>query len=365
MSGRSSALFVASVLMFIISFVSPLHAQNPTDVVGPYLIEPLSQPRKWIGAASASLYSASLGRTDYFAFAGGDTGSNSKTCADWLTNTIDVYVANMGINPKLKCKGLIGCATLSVARSYVSAVGVTFPPPPIPVTRRVGYLIFAGGLQCENNNRKASAVVDIVSLDTLQLIASVGNLPSGPRNYIASSSLCKWDKVAKSYLCIAFFAGGQLGGNTYTTAIDVLDLNANPPVWKMSQTMTVARAFLASASFTDSMLFAGGKSESGLAPPTIVTAYNQVDYFFDGQILGVQQNLSKPRFDLSGAGVTVRIADSECVNCTCRTLVICNVLCAVTTTPSSLAELTRTATFATTSTFGPCKETLRRLQPRP
>ena len=75
------------------------------------------------------------------------------------------------------------------------------------------------------------------------------------------------------------------------------------------QRMTMARAFLASASFKDSMLFAGGKYEYGsIVTPTVV-ALNQVDFFYllpgsNGTIFPVQ-NLTTPRFDLSGTGLSV------------------------------------------------------------
>jgi hypothetical protein len=100
---------------------------------------------------------------------------------------------------------------------------------------------------------------------------------------------------------LAFFAGGQGPSNSYTSNIDVLDLNPTTPVFIDSKKMTVARAFLASAGFQDTMLFAGGKFETG----KIVNALGQVDYFYSGVIIDTQQNLSVPRFDLAGAGLSL------------------------------------------------------------
>jgi hypothetical protein len=156
---------------------------------------------------------------------------------------------------------------------------------------------------------------------------------SSARNYIASSSLCKLIKGTQNYNCVAFFAGGQEQGNTYvarvrsvhfcntlfrySSTIDVLDLNPVVPVFQSTKQMTTARAFLASASFVDSMLFAGGKFESGLVPPIITTVVGQVDYFDNGVIVP-SQNLSKPRWELSGAGLIVRVADQ--IECAYHTL---------------------------------------------
>lgn len=116
------------------------------------------------------------------------------------------------------------------------------------------------------------------------------------------------------YSCLAFFAGGQGPDNTYTNLIDVLDLNPDIPVFIASQQMTVARAFLASASFQDSMLFAGGKNESGVIKPIIVTALGQVDYFLfsgdQGQIVDTKMLLSSPRFDLAATGLSAIYSDT-------------------------------------------------------
>jgi hypothetical protein len=139
-------------------------------------------------------------------------------------------------------------------------------------------------------------------------------LPSGPRNYIAASSICKWISKQLQYSCLAFFAGGQGASNTYTSSIDVLDLNPDIPVFLSSKQMTVARAFLASASFQDSMLFAGGKNESGLIKPVTITALGQVDYFLfsgnQGLIVNTGMQLSLPRFDLAAAGLSVIYSDT-------------------------------------------------------
>ncbi len=106
----------------------------------------------------------------------------------------------------------------------------------------------------------------------------------------------------------------------YTNVIDILDLSPDTPQFlQQGQQMTVARAFLASVSFQDSMLFGGGKSEVGIQTP-VVTAYGQVDYFLftgsgsNGSIVDTQQNLSTPRFDLSGAGLSVLQQDATYAN---------------------------------------------------
>ncbi len=62
------------------------------------------------------------------------------------------------------------------------------------------------------------------------------------------------------------------------------------------------------------MLFAGGKFESGLVKPIITTVVGQVDYF-NNDVIVPTQNLSKPRWELSGAGLVVRVADQiECAH---------------------------------------------------
>ena len=86
----------------------------------------------------------------------------------------------------------------------------------------------------------------------------------------------------------------------------MLDFNADPPVWLTSLTMTLARSHLASVSFLDSILFAGGKNETDLVNP-IVYPNDQVEYFFDGTIVDTNQRLSVPRFDLSGAGLSMLV----------------------------------------------------------
>ena len=75
--------------------------------------------------------------------------------------------------------------------------------------------------------------------------------------------------------------------------------------------MTLARSHLASVSFADSMLFAGGKNETGRYPSIIVNTNDQVDYFLlagsNGTIVDTNQRLSLPRFDLSGAGLSMLV----------------------------------------------------------
>jgi hypothetical protein len=91
----------------------------------------------------------------------------------------------------------------------------------------------------------------------------------------------------------------------YANAIDLLDLNADPPQWLPSQTMTVARASLTSAAFQDSVLFAGGKNETG----SIIQPSDIVNYFLfsgsNGTIVDTNQRLSVPRYDLTGAGLSI------------------------------------------------------------
>ena len=57
------------------------------------------------------------------------------------------------------------------------------------------------------------------------------------------------------------------------------------------------------------MLFAGGKNETGR--PIIVNTNDQVDYFLltgsNGTIVDTNQRLSLPRFDLSGAGLSMLV----------------------------------------------------------
>ncbi len=219
-------------------------AQTPPLVVGPSLLDPLSLPRRWMGAASATLFSTNFGRQDYFGFAGGDTGLPAD-CANVLQSTIDLYRSNMGGKPIPLLYPGVGRPTLSKARSFasgasffpriyllifylitqrpVAGVGITFPPNTGP--RRNGYLVFAGGLECSSTGRQqASGVVDILRLDTQQMIAPL-LLPSGGRNYIASSSICKWDRIKSVYTCIALFAGGQMAGNRCTSPTPSLQPN--------------------------------------------------------------------------------------------------------------------------------------------
>ena len=307
---RLQLAFATLALLAIACFVAPAHAGTPQDVAGPILLEPLSIARRWMGAASASNYSSGLGRSDFFGFAGGDISDAAASCQNSLKNNIDLFVSVLGSKPQNQCVG-IGCLTLSVSRSFTSGVGVTFPPNTGLTPRRSGYLIFAGGLQCApTGQRVASGVVDVLALSNVQMLAPM-TLPSGPRNHIATSSICKWISQQSKYSCLAFFAGGQGPVNTYTNAIDVLDLNPDSPVFLSSMQLTVARAFLASASFPDSMLFAGGKNESKQS----FTALGQVDYFqcstFNQcSIVDTGKLLSSPRFDLAAAGLSVILSDT-------------------------------------------------------
>ncbi len=69
--------------------------------------------------------------------------------------------------------------------------------------------------------------------------------------------------------------------------------------------MTVARASLTSAAFQDSVLFAGGKNETG----SIIQPSDIVNYFLfsgsNGTIVDTNQRLSVPRYDLTGAGLSI------------------------------------------------------------
>ena len=98
----------------------------------------------------------------------------------------------------------------------------------------------------------------------------------------------------------------------------MLDFNADPPVWLPSQTMTLARSHLASIAFADSVLLAGGKNETGTYPSYIVHTNDQVDYFFltgsNGTIFDTNQRLSLPRFDLSGAGLSMLVDETVYVS---------------------------------------------------
>jgi hypothetical protein len=101
-------------------------AQNPPLVVGPSLLDPLSRPRRWMGAASATIFSSSLGRQDYFGFAGGDTGMPGD-CAVALQNTIDLYRSTLGGKPTPMTYQGLGRPALNKARSFAS--GASFFPP--------------------------------------------------------------------------------------------------------------------------------------------------------------------------------------------------------------------------------------------
>jgi hypothetical protein len=101
-----------------------VRAQNPPAVVGPSLLDPLSKPRRWMGAASATVFTPSLGRQDYFGFAGGNSEIPGD-CGNRLQNTIDLYRSTLGGRPApLTYQGL-GRPTLSRARSFTS--GDSFP----------------------------------------------------------------------------------------------------------------------------------------------------------------------------------------------------------------------------------------------
>ena len=135
--------------------------------------------------------------------------------------------------------------------------------------------------------------------------------------------LCRWPIVTKhvrGYDALAATTALRHFLTRYTNVIDILDLGPDTPqFFQQGQQMTVARAFLASVSFQDSMLFGGGKSEVGIQSP-VVTAYGQVDYFLftgsgsNGTIVDTQQNLTTPRFDLSGAGLSVLQQDDTYAN---------------------------------------------------
>jgi hypothetical protein len=107
------------VLLLLACAFAHVHAQNPPAVVGPSLLDPLSKPRRWMGAASATVFSSSLGRQDYFGFAGGDTGLPGD-CANVLQNTIDLYKSTLGGKPTPMTYPGLGRPTLSKARSFTS-----------------------------------------------------------------------------------------------------------------------------------------------------------------------------------------------------------------------------------------------------
>ncbi len=145
----------------------------------------------------------------------------------------------------------------------------------------------------------------------------------------------------------------------YTNAIDLLDLNADPPQWLPSQAMTVARASLTSAAFQDSMLFAGGKNETG----SIIQLSDKVDYFLfsgsNGTIVDTNQRLSVPRYDLSGAGLSMLVGQTVYVEFILPISVPPNVHSSftATNTPCLSAAATPTATCSTPSTCGPLSGT--------
>jgi hypothetical protein len=106
-------------LLLLTCAFAHVHAQNPSAVVGPYLLDPLSKPRRWLGGASATLFTTNFGRQDYFGFAGGDTGLPGN-CPDVLQTTIDLYISRMGGKPTpMTYKGMAP-PVLSSARSFVS-----------------------------------------------------------------------------------------------------------------------------------------------------------------------------------------------------------------------------------------------------
>jgi hypothetical protein len=106
-------------LLLLACAFAHVHAQNPSAVVGPSLLDPLSKPRRWLGGASATLFTTNLGRRDFFGFAGGDTGLPGD-CSNVLQNTIDLYESRMGGKPTPMTYPGLGRPTLSRARSFVS-----------------------------------------------------------------------------------------------------------------------------------------------------------------------------------------------------------------------------------------------------
>jgi len=106
-------------LLLLTCAFAHVHAQNPPAVVGPSLLDPLSKPRRWLGGASATLFTTNLGRRDFFGFAGGDTGLPGD-CSDVLQNTIDLYESRIGGKPTPMTFPGIVRPTLSTARSFVS-----------------------------------------------------------------------------------------------------------------------------------------------------------------------------------------------------------------------------------------------------
>ncbi len=62
------------------------------------------------------------------------------------------------------------------------------------------------------------------------------------------------------------------------------------------------------------MLFAGGKNETARTP-VVISPFDQVDYFLfsgnsNGTIVDTNQRLSVPRWDLSGAGVSMLVSQT-------------------------------------------------------
>lgn len=229
MCNQMILVFVASALL------SCVLAQNPPLVVGPSLLQPLCTPRKWTGAASGSVFTSDLGRQDYFAFAGGDT-NNGPGCADSLSSRIDQYVSTMGGTPKRLACG-VGGLSLSQKRAYAAGVGVTFPPQGT-APRRTGYLIFAGGLVCSGDSRVPSDIIDILRMGDSKLLPPDPQIKlSSPRNYVAASSLCSWDRTLSSYKCLAFFAGGQGSKNACTAATPTTHAPTRPPLMRLCNIM--------------------------------------------------------------------------------------------------------------------------------
>ncbi len=116
---------------------------------------------------------------------------------------------------------------------------------------------------------------------------------------------------------------------------------------------------LASVAFADSMLFAGGKNETARTP-IIINPFDQVDYFLfsgnsNGTIVDTEQRLSVPRWDLSGAGLSMLVDQTVYVALPSPITVPTNVdsSFAASATLCSWAAATPTKTCSTPSTCGP------------
>ena len=94
--------------------------------------------------------------------------------------------------------------------------------------------------------RTSSDIIDILKMGDTKLLPPDPQIKlSSPRNFVAASSLCSWDRALSSYKCLAFFAGGQGGKNTCTPATPTTHAPSRPSLkWLCNIMPPISNSYL-------------------------------------------------------------------------------------------------------------------------